>query len=145
MTAAITAADIVAAGTFPVTVINAAPGGGTSNAVNFTVNNPNPVPTVTSLNPSSATAGGAAVTLTVNGTNFVNGSTVRWNGNSRTTTYVSGIQLTTAITAGDIAAAGTFPVTVVNPAPGGGTSNEVNFTVNNVSQFDIYLPLMMKY
>ena len=108
---------------------------GTSNAVNFTVNNP--VPTLTTLSPSSATAGGIAFTLTVNGTNFVNGSVVRWNGSARTTTYVSPTQLTTAITAADIASAGTFPVTVFNPTPGGGTSNAVNFTIQAATYPDL--------
>jgi len=32
------------------------------------------------LSPTSATAGGPAFTLTVNGTNFMTGSIVRWNG-----------------------------------------------------------------
>jgi hypothetical protein len=129
LTAIILVADIAAAGTIPVTVVNAAPGGGTSNAVNFQVNNP--VPTITTLSPTSGLTGGPQFTLTVNGTNFVNGSTVQWNGNSRTTTYVSATQLTATILVGDIVAAGTFPVTVVNAAPGGGTSNVVNFQVNN--------------
>ena len=55
---------------------------------------------------------------------------MRWNGSARTTTYVSPTQLTAAITAADIASAGTFPVTVFNPTPGGGTSNAVNFVVS---------------
>lgn len=94
---------------------------------------PNPAPTVSSLSPSSATAGGAAFTLTVNGTNFIAGSNVDWNGSSRTTTYVSSTQLTAAITATDIASAGTgtVPVTVVNPSPGGGTSAAVNLSLTN--------------
>jgi hypothetical protein len=130
VTAAITAADIAAGGTFPVTVTNAAPGGGTSAPTNFTVNNP--VPTITSLAPSSATAGGAAFSLTVNGTGFVTGqSLVKFNGNPKTTTVVSATQVTAPITAADIATAGTFPVTVTNAAPGGGTSAPTNFTVNN--------------
>jgi hypothetical protein len=129
VTAAITAAEIATAGTFPVTVVNAAPGGGTSAAVNFTVNNP--APTITTLSPTSATAGGAAFTLTVSGTNFDAASVVNFNGAARTTTFVSSTQLTAAITAGDIAAAGTPSVTVTNPAPGGGTSAGVTFTINN--------------
>ncbi|HKV63046.1 MAG TPA: IPT/TIG domain-containing protein [Candidatus Acidoferrum sp.] len=129
VTAAITAADIAAAGTFPVTVTNSAPGGGTSAATNFTVNNP--VPTITSLVPSSATAGGVAFTLTVNGTNFVSGASATFNGTARTTTFVNATQVTVAVTAPDIAAAGTFPVVVTNPAPGGGASAASNFTVNN--------------
>ncbi len=90
----------------------------------------NPVPTLTSLSPSSATVGGDAFTLTLTGTNFVSGSTVQWNGSSRTTTYVSPTTLTAAIAAADIASAGTASVTVVNPTPGGGTSNALTFTID---------------
>jgi hypothetical protein len=90
----------------------------------------NPLPTATLLSPSSATAGGAGFTLTVSGTNFVLGGTVQWNGTGLTTTYVSGKQLTASVSAGDITAAGTVPVTVLNPSPGGGTSNALTFTVN---------------
>ena len=130
LTAAIAAADIAAGGTLPVTVTNAAPGGGTSAPTNFIVNNP--LPTITSLAPSTATDGGAAFTLTVNGTGFVTGqSLVKFNGNAKTTTVVSATQVTAPITAVDIATAGTFPVTVTNAAPGGGTSVPTNFTVNN--------------
>jgi uncharacterized repeat protein (TIGR03803 family) len=84
-------------------------------------------PTVISISPTSAIAGGAGFTLTVNGTNFVSGSTVNLNGNARATTFVSAAQLTAAILASDIATAGTFNVTVINP--GGGTSHAVTFTV----------------
>jgi hypothetical protein len=84
-------------------------------------------PTITSISPTGAIAGGAAFTLTVNGTNFVSGSTVSFNGNARATTFVSATQLTAFILASDIATAGTFNVTVTNP--GGGTSSFVGFTV----------------
>jgi uncharacterized repeat protein (TIGR03803 family) len=84
-------------------------------------------PTITSMSSTSAIAGDPAFTLTVNGTNFVSGSTVNFSGNARTTTFVSATQLTAAILATDIAIAGTFNVTVTNP--GGGTSNSVSFTV----------------
>ena len=53
-----------------------------------------------------------------------------WNGSSRTTTIVSSTQATALITAADIATAGTASVTVVSPAPGGGTSNAQTFTIN---------------
>jgi hypothetical protein len=90
----------------------------------------NPVPSMTSLSPSSATAGGPGFTLTVTGANFVPGSVVRWNGVSRPTTYVRSTQLQAAIPASDISSAGTAQVTVFNPAPGGGTSNTLLFTVH---------------
>jgi hypothetical protein len=128
VTANITAADIATAGTFPVTVTNPTPGGGTSNAQTFTVNS-NPVPTTTSISPDHKTAGDSAFTLTVNGTNFVGSSVVNWNGSARATTYVSASQVTATIAAADIATAGTFPITVTNPTPGGGISNTLSFTV----------------
>jgi YD repeat-containing protein len=92
----------------------------------------NPLPALTSLNPNQAPAGGSAFTLTVNGTNFVSGAVVRWNGSDRPTTFVNDKQLTAAIPASSLAAAGIANVTVFNPAPDGGLSNALNFTVMRV-------------
>jgi glucose/arabinose dehydrogenase/PKD repeat protein len=131
VTAAISAADIATAGSATVTVVNPAPGGGTSSGLVFTINDipPNPAPTLSGLSPSSAQAGSPGLTLTVNGSNFVSGTTVQWNGAARTTSFVSSGQLTASIPASDLASAGTAQVTVVNPAPGGGTSNAQGFTI----------------
>jgi uncharacterized protein (TIGR03437 family) len=93
----------------------------------------NPVPTLAGLSPSSAAAGGPAFTLTVTGNNFINGAVVRWSGADRATSFVSATQLTASITAADIAAAATVSVTVFNPAPGGGASNALNFTINSTT------------
>jgi hypothetical protein len=92
--------------------------------------NPNPTPTATSLNPGSAFAGGAAFTITVTGASFVPSSIVQWNGHARVTTFGSSTSLQTAVTGADIAAAGTVMVNVATPAPGGGTSNGLTFTIN---------------
>src|ERR1019366_10331307 len=79
LTAAITAADVLTASVIPVTVFNPTPGGGTSNSVNFNVTAANnPVPTLTSIAPTSTGAGGAAFTLTLNGTNFISSSVAQW-------------------------------------------------------------------
>ena len=129
LTAAITAADIATAGAASVTVVNPTPGGGTSNAVNFPIIQPNPAPGITSLNPSFANIGGQTFPLIVNGTNFTNGSVVQWNGGDRTTTFVSATQLRTTIPASDIAAAGTANIRVFTPAPGGGTTNALPFII----------------
>jgi probable HAF family extracellular repeat protein len=69
---------------------------------------------LTSLSPSSATAGGAAFTLKVTGigTNFVPGATVNWNGTVLATTYVSATEMTASVPASLIAAAGTASVAV---------------------------------
>lgn len=99
-----------------------------ANAVN------NAIPIVSSINPISITAGSAGFTLTVNGSNFINGSTVRWNGADRVTTYVSATQLTTAIPASDVAKAGSAQVTVFNPLPGGGLSASQTFTIKRAKR-----------
>jgi len=91
---------------------------------------PNPVPALASLTPNHATHGGPTFTLTVNGSKFVNGSVVQWNGAALSTAFVSAQKLTAQIPAGDIATAGSGSVTVSNPAPGGGVSNTLTFTVN---------------
>ena len=103
-----------------------------------------PAPTITSLNPSSATVGGSAFNLTVNGTGFVSGSVVRWKGNDRATTYVNNTRLTASIPAADIATGGSASVTVFNPAPGGGTSNTATFSIIDPAAltFRLYLPFL---
>jgi subtilisin family serine protease len=92
---------------------------------------PAPVPVVTALSPAAAAVGGAAFTLTVNGSGFTSASVIRWNGASRATTFTSATQLQTAIAAADIAVAGTIQITVFTPAPGGGTSAPIGFVVGN--------------
>ena len=81
------------------------------------------------LSPGDKAPGAVAFTLTVNGTGFVSGATVNWNGNARTTTFVSSSKVTASITATDVATAGTANVTVSNPAPGGGVSNVAHFQI----------------
>ena len=98
------------------------------------------VPAITQLSPDSATAGGTAFMLTVNGSNFGTKAAVNWNGVAQTTTYVSGGQLTVAVPASLIAASGNVSVTVTNPGTqgngmyGGGTlpetSTAMTFTIN---------------
>ena len=115
VTAAIPASDIVTQGSAPVTVVNPAPGGASSDVLSFTISAP-ATPALTSLAPTSTSAGGAGFTLTVNGSNFVATSQVRWNGAARTTTFVNAGQVTAAIPASDIATQGSAQVTVVNPS-----------------------------
>lgn len=102
----------------------------------------NPLPGATSISPSSAPAGSRAVTLTVVGYGFTAGSIVRWNGASRTTSFVSTTQLTAEIMPSDLLGAGAGMVTVFNPAPGGGTSGSLIFTVNSVSQLSFLTALL---
>jgi hypothetical protein len=92
----------------------------------------NPVPFVNQpLVPSAVAPGSASFVLTVNGAGFVPGAVVNWNGNALATTYVNHDRLTATVLDSEIAASGTALVTAANPAPGGGTSNAVPFTITN--------------
>ena len=134
LTATVSASFIASAGTANITVFNGTPGGGTSNAAIFTIGTiaTNPVPSVSSLSPASVTAGAASFTLTVNGTNFIGSSTINWNGTPLTTVFINSLQLTASVSNTLVATAGTAPVTVITPAPGGGTSNSLPFTITAV-------------
>ena len=75
-------------------------------------------------------AGGAAFTLTVNGTGFAPASTVMWGTTALATQFVNASQLTAQVPAGDVADAGTANVTVLTLPPGGGTSNTLEFEID---------------
>ena len=99
-----------------------ASGGGSSGP-------PNPIPQIAALSPNSSQLGGPAFVLSVVGTNFVPGSSVQWNGSTLPTVFSRDALLTVDIPASDVAAPGPYVVTVVNPGPGGGTSNAMSFAV----------------
>jgi hypothetical protein len=99
---------------------------------------PTPAPTaqtpaIASLSPGSASAGGPAFSITVNGTNFIATSAVKLNGSARTTTFGSPTQLTAAINASDIANTGTSIITVDNGAANGGSSAGSTFFVGTTA------------
>ena len=118
------------AGSHNVTVINPAPGGGTSPGVSFTVTNPSVV-SIASVTPSTAMTGAANTSISIVGAGFVGVSTVSFNGTTISTTYVDGTHLTAVIPAALLVAAGDFNVVVTNPPPGGGVSAPSNFQVQN--------------
>jgi hypothetical protein len=128
LTISLSASDQATGGNYAVTVTNPAPGGGASDAVNFTVNNPTPI--ITSFSPSAASAGGSPEALSINGSNFLSSSTVTFNAVAHTATFVSAAQLTIQLTSSDLATAGTYSVVVTNPTPGGGPASG-SFSVDN--------------
>lgn len=131
LTAQVTAADVANAGTAKVRIFNPAPVGGLSGEADFTILQTNPVPTLASLNPTTAIVGSGQFTLTLTGTNFVGSSVVRLNGNDRATTFVSATELKATITSADLANIGTASLTVFNPTPGGGTTSALSLAINN--------------
>ena len=117
----ILAADLATARSIGISVSN--PGSADSNQLTLTVNNP--APKLASVSPNSVKAGSAAFSLTVTGSDFIQGSTgseVLWNNSTRMTHFVSSITLTADILASDIHQAGAqLPCAL--PKPGGGTSS----------------------
>jgi hypothetical protein len=130
MTVTIPGALLNTGGAHKITIVNPEPGGGISNAADFSVFNP--APQIIALTPDT-TFTGAAFTLTVDGTGFVTSSTVRWNGTARPTTLVSASRLSAAIPATDVSTAMTASITVINPTPGGGTSLALNLRVRDAA------------
>jgi sugar lactone lactonase YvrE len=89
----------------------------------------NPTPAISSLSPATVAAGAASFNLQVIGSRFVSGSAVTWNGTPRATTFVNDTRLTAVVTAADVAAIGAVSVGVTSPAPGGGASNTLTFSI----------------
>jgi hypothetical protein len=141
---AILPSDVAVPGLAQITASNPGPGGGLSQtAATFLITSVQPsAPLITSVNPTSATPGGAAFTLTVNGSNFMApsnpavpqqaGSIVEFNTSPHPTTFVSANQLTATINASDILTAGCNTVTVYTPNGVGGFifSPSISFAVS---------------
>jgi hypothetical protein len=127
LTAAVPASLAAGGGTFSIAVVN--PDGQKSTSTNSSVVVDNPVPAIVSLSPVSGTAGAGALEVVVTGTGFIPSSVASFAGKARSTTVKSSTQLTVALTAADLATAGTANVTVANPPPGGGASAPAPFTI----------------
>ena len=93
-----------------------------------------PLAAISSLSPAQANVGDADVMIALHGSGFAPTSVVRWNGADRPTTYGSNTDVTALIPATDLAVAGMATVTVFTPAPGGGMSNALNFTIIATNQ-----------
>ena len=107
-----------------VSVTSAAPGYPTQAQGSLTVSILNPVPVISGVNPNPFSEGTA--TVIVNGSQFIYGAQVLWNGAPVQTTWVSPTEVVAAITA---PTPGTFPLTVSNPDPGSAQAPNVPITV----------------
>ncbi len=138
--AAISSADLPAAGGAIVTVQSAASPSLVSAPLYFTIENPQP--SITSISPATSRPGPGEMTLTVNGANFMTGAQVLWNGEPLTTTLVNSTLLQAVVPAGGTAVERTVGVTVMNPGPGGGDSNTAWLLIT--SNIRVFLPLTQR-
>ena len=107
--------------------------------VQVTVTTPqSTVLTVSSLSPWSVFAGNPALTLAVNGTGFLSGASVLWNGSPLSTVFLGGTQVNASVPANLLAAPGGNSVSVSNP--GGAVSASVQFLVNPAVSLTILTP-----
>jgi uncharacterized protein (DUF1800 family) len=86
----------------------------------------NPIPVVTGISPPQVNVG--TFTLTISGSDFVNGATVSFGGATLATSFVSSTQLTASGTATP-AQVGAVSVDVMNPDPGAIGSNDMSAEV----------------
>jgi hypothetical protein len=112
-----------------VTVQNPSPGGGDSNSVLLQVLYP--TPRLTSITPNSVVAGSPTTEVVIFGEGFASRSVLQMAGTPLTVTRVSSSQLVGSIPASRLTNGGTFALEVVNPSPGGGSSNALFLTVRN--------------
>lgn len=77
------------------------------------------------------------MTLTVNGSGFISGSTVEWGGSQLSTNFVGSTKITATIPAADFSSSGSVLVAVLNPSPGGGISNSLAFTIASITPLSI--------
>ncbi|HEY6766090.1 MAG TPA: VCBS repeat-containing protein [Candidatus Sulfotelmatobacter sp.] len=95
----------------------------------------NPVPQIAGpVQPMAVAPGSAAFTLTVYGANFVPGAVVNWNGQPRTTSFISARELQAQILASDVAKPTAAVITAINPGPGGGHSS------SSYAQIEVHTP-----
>ena len=89
----------------------------------------NPLPVVTGLSPNSAYVGDPPIVVTINGTGFMAASAVFVNNIQRTSVFVKDTQVTINLTSSELAVQQSISIRVQNPAPGGGASNTMSFSV----------------
>jgi len=129
--ATIPTSKLAAVGIMRISVGTSPPGGGASKEVTFEVQNP--TADLISLAPLSVTAGAGATPLHVSGSGFVPGAKIVFGTTDLPTVYDSNTSLDATIPAGLLSTSASIPVKVVNPAPGGGASSPISFTVANPS------------
>jgi parallel beta-helix repeat protein len=99
-------------------------------------------PTLLSLDSSSLPALSSTFLLILTGTGFYADSVVRWNGLSLPTTVLSSTLAEVVVPFFLFTDGGDFPVTIFTPAPGGGESGALTFSV--APPMKIYLPMVRR-
>lgn len=89
----------------------------------------NPLPVLGGIDPARLPAGSHDAVLALSGRDFVEGSVAHVNGSARPTSFRGNDRLSATLLDTDMLQAGLLNVTVVNPPPGGGTSEPQVVTI----------------
>lgn len=127
--------ELLLAGEYAIRVFNPTPEGGLSDPVTLSV--VYPVPTLNSVSPVSGDAGTELI-ITLIGSQFKPVSQTFLGETELDTTYLSGGFMEAVIPV-ELALEGTYDVTVVTGAPGGGTSAPFSYEIENA------IPLVVSY
>ena len=130
LTAVAPAALLASAGSLSLAVSNPAPGGGTSQSISVTLNQPPAI--LASLSPSSATVGSSAVRVTLSGSYFTPTAVVSINGYPGVSaTFVSSTSIQFTIPAASLASTESLSIVVRDPASQYVASNALPFQILN--------------
>ncbi|HEX7669824.1 MAG TPA: hypothetical protein VF395_09585, partial [Polyangiaceae bacterium] len=92
----------------------------------------NPVPVLTAVTPNTVTAGATDIGVTLVGSGFVRGASVTFDQNTIGSTFVTASKMTATFPTAVLTTVGSHTVRIVNPAPGGGASKGLTFTISAV-------------
>jgi uncharacterized repeat protein (TIGR01451 family) len=129
LTATVPAAQLANGIQLPIVVSNGTTTSSSGMPFNLVVENP--TPTIASVSPSNQLVSSLSPVVIITGTGFVSTTVININGTARPSTYISATSVSVTLSAADLSAAGTLSLTAINPAPGGGSSAQIAFTVAN--------------
>ncbi|MCC7293582.1 MAG: hypothetical protein IT449_16115 [Phycisphaerales bacterium] len=127
-------ADVEIPGDYEVYAVTPGPGGGRTDTITMTVisdDEDHSAPSLTLLTPSSARKDSGDVVVTMDGAGFYYGTRVYWNHETPMlySRFISPTRMEVTIPADKLHTAGSFTIHAVSAPPGGGTSNDLIFTV----------------
>ena len=130
LTVDLLASDVASVNVGKLTVVNGTPGGGTSAALDVPIGYP--APQITAISPATVPiqSGAQTQSITITGTGFISQSSVQLGANQFAVTSATPTQLVVSIPGAYLAVPGALPLTVINPTPGGGSSNAMDFGVS---------------
>jgi hypothetical protein len=101
----------------------------------------NPVPALANINPMSCEQRNPGFTLSVFGSNFIVSSVVQFYGKDLVTTFISASEIEAYVPQSCLVNTGSYEIVIINPAPGGGRSNVVSFSISKpVTQINSISP-----